>query len=610
MKKRNTQKEITFESYLQRISSAKNNFESLNEDKYEYVYDEEAGTWHKIKKGVKRIFGVGRTGKAKKKLKEQKNSAKAKMNKMSGRANADKAAAKGVVDQYFTRIIETVRNMKSINMASIKSSIMSILSPLLSKFKGSKGKTTSNDSYDGEIVNKNIFSEDYELYNESIPFLSLRQNRNLAMGGAITISVNHNVDGSLRKEIYRIDEFANQIKFIRSTPALPTPVDYKAQIWSNIYKDTTILSAATTDTITVPDWKSKHWLDFYTFINSAASSKNTRNMADNVADVKDTTNKIDATTGRIETATGEINKKADKIDTTTTRTEQKIDKLISTGRNIAIFGAVVLAIIFIFFGVLFYFHFKQTEAIESESRMNIMRDILNTLKMEDAQKRAIDLQQGIDDSRAEIADLKTTTENRFTDVDNKLDIIEKNQSNADLKLNNILNQQGITDSKIDAINKTVKGIKKSIVGIASSVNNISGSNNKIISIINNIKNSQNVTNRDLADLTKFVKESSEKELKAIGLNSDEIAELKKQTQVVQDTVDGIKIDTTKIDDKTKVLLQNAQVEFDIKGLPFYKKLFNLQDYKDLIDKQDNILNDPNSAPVPNTNTYDTQLASG
>ena len=610
MKKRNTQKEITFESYLQRISSAKNNFESLNEDKYEYVYDEEAGTWHKIKKGVKRIFGIGRTGKAKKKLKEQKNSAKAKMNKMSGRANADKAAAKGVVDQYFTRIIEIVRNMKSINMASIKSSIMSILSPLLSKFKGSKGKTTSNDSYDGEIVNKNIFSEDYELYNESIPFLSLRQNRNLAMGGAITISVNHNVDGSLRKEIYRIDEFANQIKFIRSTPALPTPVDYKAQIWSNIYKDTTILSAATTDTITVPDWKSKHWLDFYTFINSAASSKNTRNMADNVADVKDTTNKIDATTGRIETATGEINKKADKIDTTTTRTEQKIDKLISTGRNIAIFGAVVLAIIFIFFGVLFYFHFKQTEAIESESRMNIMRDILNTLKMEDAQKRAIDLQQGIDDSRAEIADLKTTTENRFTDVDNKLDIIEKNQSNADLKLNNILNQQGITDNKIDAINKTVKGIKKSIVGIANNVNNISGSNNKIISIINNIKNSQNVTNKDLADLTKFVKESSEKELKAIGLNSEEIAELKKQTQAVQDTVDDIKIDTTKIDDKTKVLLQNAQVEFDIKGLPFYKKLFNLQDYKDLIDKQDNILNNPNSDPVPNTNTYDTQLASG
>ena len=139
---------------------------------------------------------------------------------------------------------------------------------------------------------------------------------------------------------------------------------------------------------------------------------------------------------------------------------------------------------------------------------------------------------------------------------------------------------------------------------------VASTNNKISKIVKIIKDGQDVTNKDLADLTKLVKSSSNAELKAIGLNNEEIAKLREQTQAVQDTVDSIKIDTTKIDDRTKDLLENERVEFDIKKLPFYEKLFNMQDYKDLIDKQNNILNNPNSAPVPSTNTYDTQVASG
>ena len=559
MKKRDTQKEITFESYLQRVSSAKNNFESLNEDKYEYVYDEGLGIWRKVKKAYVKTKNFFTGGK--------KKSASDKMQKMQKTANADKAVAKGIIEKHFPKIMNIVRSMRKINRTSIKTLIMSILLPLFNLFKKNQ-----NDSYEGEIVNKNIFSEDYEIYNESIPFLSLRQNRNLSLGGVITISVNHYVNGALRKEIYKINEFANEIKFERSVPALSTPIDYKEQIWKNIYKDTAILNSISGDTVKVTDWKSASWVEFYTFISNAASSKNTRDMADNVSDIKNTTNKIDATTGRIETATGEINAKADKIDATTTRTEQSVDRLVSSARNFGVFVIVAFAIIFIFFAVLFYFHFQQMEAIESESRINLMKSILNDLKMEDLQKRAIDMNQNITDARAEIADLNTNMETRFTSIDGKLDILEKNQGD-------ILNNQTIADTKITAINGAVKGIKRSLVSIANNMKNVSTTNNKIASIVKIIKNGQDATNKDLADLTQLVKDSNDDQLKTYGLTTLQIEKLRETTGELQRTVDEVNI-------KTNSLIKDAIIEDKIKDMPYIKELLNTQDYKDAIAARD------------------------
>ena len=559
MKKRDTQKEITFESYLQRVSSAKNNFESLNEDKYEYVYDEGLGIWRKVKKAYVKTKNFFTGGK--------KKSASDKMQKMQKTANADKAVAKGIIEKHFPKIMNIVRSMRKINRTSIKTLIMSILLPLFNLFKKNQ-----NDSYEGEIVNKNIFSEDYEIYNESIPFLSLRQNRNLSLGGVITISVNHYVNGALRKEIYKINEFANEIKFERSVPALSTPIDYKEQIWKNIYKDTAILNSISGDTVKVTDWKSASWVEFYTFISNAASSKNTRDMADNVSDIKNTTNKIDATTGRIETATGEINAKADKIDATTTRTEQSVDRLVSSARNFGVFVIVAFAIIFIFFAVLFYFHFQQMEAIESESRINLMKSILNDLKMEYLQKRAIDMNQNITDARAEIADLNTNMETRFTSIDGKLDILEKNQGD-------ILNNQTIADTKITAINGAVKGIKRSLVSIANNMKNVSTTNNKIASIVKIIKNGQDATNKDLADLTQLVKDSNDDQLKTYGLTTLQIEKLRETTGELQRTVDEVNI-------KTNSLIKDAIIEDKIKDMPYIKELLNTQDYKDAIAARD------------------------
>jgi hypothetical protein len=573
MKKRDTQKEITFESYLQRVSSAKNNFESLNEDKYEYVYDEGLGIWRKVKKAYVKTKNFFTGGK--------KKSASDKMQKMQKTANADKAVAKGIIEKHFPKIMNIVRSMRKINMTSIKTLIMSILLPLFNLFeknkndsnaKQSKIENSENSSYNGKVKNKNIFSEDYEIYNESIPFLSLRQNRNLSLGGVITISVNHYVNGALRKEIYKINEFANEIKFERSVPALSTPIDYKEQIWKNIYKDTAILNSISGDTVKVTDWKSASWVEFYTFISNAASSKNTRDMADNVSDIKNTTNKIDATTGRIETATGEINAKADKIDATTTRTEQSVDRLVSSARNFGVFVIVAFAIIFIFFAVLFYFHFQQMEAIESESRINLMKSILNDLKMEDLQKRAIDMNQNITDARAEIADLNTNMETRFTSIDGKLDILEKNQGD-------ILNNQTIADTKITAINGAVKGIKRSLVSIANDMKNVSTTNNKIASIVKIIKNGQDATNKDLADLTQLVKDSNDDQLTTYGLTTLQIEKLRETTNELQRTVDDVNI-------KTNSLIKDAIIEDKIKDMPYIKELLNTQDYKDAIAARD------------------------
>jgi hypothetical protein len=590
MKKRDIQKEITFESYLQKVASAKNNFESLNEDEYEYeyFYDEERAGWFKRKfRKIKKALGFRKsTTKGVEKLIEKK-------------ANLDKLAVQKIVKDTggINFVINWVRNAYLQGLKG-KNAIVAFFKTVKAKlFK--KSVAPMSDSYQGKIKNRNIFSEDYELYNESIDISDVIIKPNLVFHGIMKFSIKHNIDGNIRVENYTVDERNSKIIFTGSTPALPAPVDYKAQIWANIYKDSRIYSAATSE-LTVTDWNSPAWVQFKYFLNNSNSSKNTRDMADNVAEIKGTTSKIEATTGKIEATTGEIDK-------TTKATDAKVDALTKSNNRIFYALLALIVLVLIFFGVYLYFHSQDKAEFkafrtEVKNEFGNMKTQIETvgLKVDDLKA---DMDSKFENIEKEFADLNQKIDVNQQNLENKLEIILKNEQDilkdtGQLKqdVNTVFKYTQANNGFLNSISKKVIKIKTELGNIKKDV--IEGKMNDIKNfadlrnIVNSIQKGQSITNENIISLTRIVNEGNEEQIKILKEMGVNVNTMKSDLQELKSSVERVELNTEEIKDDVNAIKANEQLKFKIENLEWYQKIFKSQEaFKNLMDAREKALLD-------------------
>ena len=470
MKKEIIKNEITFESYLKRISN-----EEIKNDKYQY----NEGWFNKSTKSRKKQAG------------EIKNLMPDFIKRMVGVFNSQK-----------NKLIEDFKNTKGfLKKAKI---ILVFVGKIIASFFSNKTLRKIKTGYEkAKTKVKNFFGfESYSLYNEAANDIVRLPNTRY---GRITLA-----QYDVNTESFMVDSSLKIISILKTSRGAITDPGVTEQIWKEIYPSKTITGAQFS-------WKSRsEWESFARFIESGGSAveaererkkserdtMNTRRSIQTARKVDDIESKVDkaaeANKKRTEVVYKGVKETNDKLDTAEKKEKERTRALYDQAdtntqsildqippRRILIFAAIGFAVLIILgFSAFLYFQARNEQRRIDDRDFQAMIDALKDFQREsdfqtllkanrdldvkiDVVQAKVDgvqakLESGLEEMRKGFSDMDKSIVEKTNIINQKIDDL----SQASTDQGNAIMQQ-IKDGDSDIINKIKDGDKEIIRKLTS-----------------------------------------------------------------------------------------------------------------------------------------------